>query len=77
MSNFYSAGTYPCSKIIHRDMKPANILLTGENRKFLKIADFGISKLSAATMAMSIVGTPYYLAPELCEGHEYGYKADL
>ena len=26
---------------------------------------------------MSIVGTPYYLAPELCEGHEYGYKADL
>ena len=64
-------------KIIHRDMKPANILLTGENGRFLKIADFGISKLSAATMAMSIVGTPYYLAPELCEGHEYGYKADL
>jgi serine/threonine protein kinase/alpha-tubulin suppressor-like RCC1 family protein len=64
-------------KIIHRDMKPANILLTGQNGRFLKIADFGISKLSAATMAMSIVGTPYYLAPELCEGHEYGYKADL
>ena len=64
-------------RIIHRDMKPANILLTGQNGRFLKIADFGISKLSAATMAMSIVGTPYYLAPELCEGHEYGYKADL
>ena len=57
-------------------MKPANILLTGEIENFLN-ADFGISKLSAATMAMSIVGTPYYLAPELCEGHEYGYKADL
>ena len=77
MSNFYGAGTYPCSKNHSSRHETSKCLLTGENRKFLKIADFGISKLSAATMAMSIVGTPYYLAPELCEGHEYGYKADL
>ena len=42
-------------KIIHRDMKPANILLIGENGRFLKIADFGISKLLQVTMAMKVL----------------------
>ena len=62
--------------IIHRDLKPANILLHGDG-KFLKICDFGISKISEATMAQTMVGTPYYLAPEVCEGLPYGEKCDL
>ncbi len=63
-------------KIIHRDLKPANILLQGAGRRVVKLCDFGVSSL-AATMASTVIGTPYYLAPELCEGVKYDAKADL
>ncbi|KAJ9442676.1 putative serine/threonine-protein kinase nek3 [Diplonema papillatum] len=62
--------------IIHRDLKPANLFLTKDGT--LKIADFGISKLvSATTAATSIVGTPFYFSPEICENKPYTNKADI
>jgi serine/threonine protein kinase len=49
-------------KIIHRDIKPANILLQGDTPR---LADFGISRvLKTTSLATSVVGTPYYMAPE-------------
>lgn len=53
---------------MHRDLKCENIFLT--NDKQLKLGDFGISKMLQQTKdkAITFVGTPYYLSPEILEG---------
>ncbi|KAL2915233.1 hypothetical protein HK105_205098 [Polyrhizophydium stewartii] len=66
-------------KILHRDLKTNNILISGTGKyKVLKIGDFGISKImSAETKAETVVGTPAYISPELCEGKPYNEKSDI
>ena len=55
-------------KILHRDLKTQNIFLT-RSLDHVKIGDFGISKiLSTKSKAFTVVGTPCYISPELCEG---------
>jgi len=64
--------------VIHRDVKPANILLTEAGR--LKLADFGIAKSAEGldhTVAGTIVGTPAYLAPERLSGLPATHLSDL
>ena len=44
----------------------------------IKISDFGISKvLSSKSKAMSVVGTPCYISPEVCEHSPYNQKSDI
>jgi len=64
-------------KIIHRDLKGANVFLTSKG--IVKIGDFGIAKVLAATMAKArtVVGTPYYLAPEVIQSQPYTISADV
>lgn len=64
-------------KIIHWDLKPANIFLTDSN--IIKLGDFGIAWTLEQTLeqAKTMVGTPYYIAPEIVKGHLYGYPADI
>lgn len=64
-------------RILHRDLKASNIFVTGAN--CLKIGDFGIAKVLGNTLeaAFTVVGTPYYMSPELCLSKPYTLKSDI
>ncbi|XP_048375454.1 serine/threonine-protein kinase Nek8 isoform X3 [Sphaerodactylus townsendi] len=64
-------------QILHRDLKTQNILLD-KHHMIVKIGDFGISKiLCSKSKAYTVVGTPCYISPELCEGKPYNQKSDI
>ena len=63
-------------KILHRDLKPMNIFMKKNN--LIKIGDLGVAKiLQTNTKAITYIGTPYYLSPEVCEGKPYNSKSDV
>ncbi|OMJ73927.1 hypothetical protein SteCoe_27269 [Stentor coeruleus] len=64
-------------KVLHRDIKGQNIFLMKNG--MIKLGDFGISKVLTSTMdkARTMVGTPYYLSPEIVEGKPYNFKSDV
>ena len=70
--------------VIHRDVKPANVLLTSEGTPVL--SDFGIAKTvgdgqttlgATLTATGAVVGTPDYMAPELTRGSEFDQRVDV
>ena len=63
--------------VIHRDMKPANVILLNDGR--LKIADFGVARLESSEMTRvgTVLGTPAYMAPEQLMGMAVDGRADL
>ena len=63
--------------VLHRDLKPDNIFLGSQGK--IKIGDFGISKMFDSTKlyTFSMIGTPYYVSPELVQEEGYSYKSDV
>ena len=65
-------------KVIHRDIKPQNILMFGPRDDMVpKIADFGVSKVIQTVMTLSRAGQELYMAPEVRMNLRYGFKADI
>lgn len=68
-------------KVLHRDLKTSNIFLKTEadGRTVVKLGDFGISRVLEGTCdaAVTMVGTPYYMSPEVCRSEPYSWKSDV
>jgi serine/threonine-protein kinase len=63
--------------IVHRDVKPSNIMLTKENA--VKVTDFGIARITTSTKTQTtmIMGTPSYMSPEQVVGDKVDGRADI
>uniref|UniRef100_A0A670YBC6 Serine/threonine-protein kinase Nek4 n=1 Tax=Pseudonaja textilis TaxID=8673 RepID=A0A670YBC6_PSETE len=63
--------------ILHRDLKTQNVFLTRSN--IIKVGDLGIARVldNQHDMASTLIGTPYYMSPELFSNKPYNYKSDV
>lgn len=65
-------------RILHRDMKCANVFLSGNRAGTIaKLGDFNVSKVAKRGLCMTQTGTPYYASPEVWRDMPYDAKSDM
>jgi HD-like signal output (HDOD) protein len=72
-------GAAHARHIVHRDVKPSNILIEDETGR-AKLTDFGLARVAddaALTADGALIGTPFYMAPEVIEGAPASFRSDL
>lgn len=64
-------------RILHRDIKSHNIFMNKHHG--VKIGDFGVAKQlgDQVDFTATMVGTPFYVSPEICAKQEYDFKSDI
>lgn len=62
-------------KIVHRDIKSANIFLTKDG--IIKLGDLNVSKVAKKGLLCTQTGTPYYASPEVWKDKPYDLKSDI
>lgn len=67
--------------VIHRDLKPGNIVMLDDEMDFVKVVDFGLAKLNAdnrkLTQSGELWGSPPYMSPEQCKGKPEDERSDI
>lgn len=67
--------------VVHRDLKPGNLVLMDDEMDFVKVVDFGLAKLSEEsrklTQSGELWGSPPYLSPEQCVGKPEDARSDI
>lgn len=64
-------------KIIHRDIKPGNLFLS-DDYETVKVGDMNTSKIMGSKkLTSTVIGTPFYLAPEIWKNTQYDYRCDV
>lgn len=63
--------------VLHRDIKTSNLFLSSSG--VVKVGDFGVSRVLHGTLerAQTVVGTPYYMSPEVCKNEPYSFRSDM
>src|SRR5260370_26654473 len=71
------AGLAYRQNVVHRDLKPQNVIVDGEGKAM--VTDFGIARagVSEITQTGSVMGTPHYLSPEQAQGLDVTAVSDL
>jgi len=65
-------------RVIHRDVKTANVFLASAPSHLVKLGDLGVARLLATdSFADTCIGTPFYLSPEVVRGEPYGRMSDV
>jgi serine/threonine protein kinase len=72
-----ASGLYAAQKLglMHRDIKPGNLLLDREGRA--KVIDFGLAERTSKQVEGKVLGSPYYMPPEIAKGKTSDHRADI